>query len=1218
MSFRSDDLRSFGSASFSFGSNSALEPARSVPARSATARSRALPARICNPLWDLVEPMVPAAALGVALVLATAVPSAASLGGQWRAQGPGPAIDTDGVEGILDLPVTGAIEAVVAHPTNPAIVWIGAVNGGVFRTDNALAPNPTWIAQTDFQASLSIGALELDPTDASANTLVAGIGRTSAFDSDGGSLSGVLKTTNGGTNWTLLSSGLVGRSASGVAPRGSIIVVSIDKTDSQAITDAGVFRSTNGGASFAPVSGTGAGLPAGQALDLVGDPKSPTRLFTVIRNSDLPGNSGIFRSNDSGATWTKISNAAQDALINSPAADVDLAVGKSGPATPNVFAAICDTESLAGLFRTGDGATLNPSWQALDLPMTVEGNGPQGVHPGNQCGIHMSLVADPIDPNVVYIGGDTQPDNGTPSQFPNAIGAEMYVGRLFRVDAGEASGSQATPLTHCALATEACGFAVRTVHNSAPHADSREMVFDFNGDIIQVDDGGIYRHTDPSGSNGDWLSMIGTLTVTEQHDLAFDRISQVPFTGNQDNGTTLQLALENPTWPQVFGGDGGEVAVAENTPSGGSCVGTPPCSTRFWSVQNQIIGIRTVYDSTNTLQSEDEPFLDPLDGSPDPEARFITPLGVNSVDPTRMVIGAENGVFESFDGLDSVILISDELVNAKNSGNYFAYGAVGNPDALYYGVEDKVMVRTAAPPFAPASSDPDPGFDTISGVAIDPDDGRHAFAVDGDQVFRTANGGASWTDVTGNLLTTFGPGKLRSLIFVVSPTDRAIVVGTDRGAFAALDDEGFTIWQRLGTGIPNVPIYELDYDGSEDLLVAGTLGRGTWTLSNVLEAQTQFQLNVNKTGTGAGTVTSSPPGISCGGDCTESYSEGSVVRLNPQPAAGSVFAGWSGACTGTGVCDVTLSANRAVTARFDSTGGGGECQGAVCLRNERFEVDVSWRTAQGTTGSAVLVPGVRSDDSAVLYFFQVQNWELLIKVLDGCPINQHYWVYAAATTDVEYTLTVTDTVTTQSKSYFNPLGTASASITDSSALPVCDSGVASATEAVGTLGVVAARFEAAERLAAERLTAESRALLLTKEVSTPPSSPAVIGTSARGTANCVAGASTMCLNQGRFKVEVSWETALPTTGVGQVVPFATQDSGLFYFFEASNWEMLVKVLDGCAINSRFWVYAAATTDVGYQLVVTDTVTDEQKFYDNPVGRASPAITDTNAFSTCTP
>ena len=77
-----------------------------------------------------------------------------------------------------------------------------------------------------------------------------------------------------------------------------------------------------------------------------------------------------------------------------------------------------------------------------------------------------------------------------------------------------------------------------------------------------------------------------------------------------------------------------------------------------------------------------------------------------------------------------------------------------------------------------------------------------------------------------------------------------------------------------------------------------------------------YALKVSKTGNGSGTVTSSPAGISCGSDCEEAYERGSVVTLSPAAAPGSEFKGWSGACTGTGACQVTMSALREVGAQF--------------------------------------------------------------------------------------------------------------------------------------------------------------------------------------------------------------------------------------------------------------------------------------------------------------
>jgi plastocyanin len=118
---------------------------------------------------------------------------------------------------------------------------------------------------------------------------------------------------------------------------------------------------------------------------------------------------------------------------------------------------------------------------------------------------------------------------------------------------------------------------------------------------------------------------------------------------------------------------------------------------------------------------------------------------------------------------------------------------------------------------------------------------------------------------------------------------------------------------------------------------------------------------------------------------------------------------------------------------------------------------------------------------------------------------------------------------------------------------------------------------------------------------------------------CVADATTLCLNQdGRFRVEVRWRNAEDVTGLGQAVDIDRRDSGLFYFFQSDNIEMLVKVLDACDLPgfNTFWVLAAAVTDVEYTLTITDTVADREKIYTNVLGTPAEPVLDVAAFDTC--
>lgn len=108
----------------------------------------------------------------------------------------------------------------------------------------------------------------------------------------------------------------------------------------------------------------------------------------------------------------------------------------------------------------------------------------------------------------------------------------------------------------------------------------------------------------------------------------------------------------------------------------------------------------------------------------------------------------------------------------------------------------------------------------------------------------------------------------------------------------------------------------------------------------------------------------------------------------------------------------------------------------------------------------------------------------------------------------------------------------------------------------------------------------------------------------------------LCLTPNRFTVTSKWLLPDGTRGVGTVVPGSNSTSGLFWFFGSDNWELLVKVLDGCPVNNRKWVFSAATTNVHYQVAATDVKSGQTKRYFNYFGQSAPAVTDTEAFATC--
>ena len=142
---------------------------------------------------------------------------------------------------------------------------MGAVNGGIWLTLNATSRDVKWFRLTDSQSSLSIGALEFDPTDPFRLTLVAGIGQFSSFGRAGGARNGLLRTTNGGLFWRAIDGGgvLINKNIAGVAARGRTLVVAVNTATPFTFPNIGIWRSTDGGATFTQIAtGRRIGRPA--------------------------------------------------------------------------------------------------------------------------------------------------------------------------------------------------------------------------------------------------------------------------------------------------------------------------------------------------------------------------------------------------------------------------------------------------------------------------------------------------------------------------------------------------------------------------------------------------------------------------------------------------------------------------------------------------------------------------------------------------------------------------------------------------------------------------------------------------------------------------------------------------------------------------------------------------------------------------------------------
>jgi len=267
---------------------------------------------------------------------------------------------------------------------------------------------------------------------------------------------------------------------------------------------------------------------------------------------------------------------------------------------------------------------------------------------------------------------------------------------------------------------------------------------------------------------------------------------------------------------------------------------------------------------------------------------------------------------------------------------------------------------------------------------------------------------------------------------------------------------------------------------------------------------------------------------------------------------------------------------------FDVTTEATECSAgasSMCLNQERFQIQVNWRDFDNNTGLGKAVP--LTNDTGYFWFFAQSNVELVVKVLDGTAVNGHFWVFYGALSNVEYTITVTDTSSGSSVTYFNPSGSF-ASVGDTSAIAAQGKAVHTSKELASASGI------GADAVWSELLD------------------------SSKTLDDCTPGDSNLCLGGNRFRVETTWRDFEDNTGSGHAIPLSG-DTGYFWFFDDANVELILKVLDGRAINGHFWVFYGALSNVEYTIDVTDTETGETRRYTNPSGEFG-SVCDTSAFS----
>jgi photosystem II stability/assembly factor-like uncharacterized protein len=213
------------------------------------------------------------------------------------------------------------VEAIAVDPADVSRVFLGTVNGGVWESTNATNANPTWKNLTDQYSSLAISSIGISPLN--SNVIFAGTGNLSSAGGavmgssgagQGGTATGILRSTDGGTTWQIVGqSNLSGLRIRDVIPT----AINDAGTGKEVVLAAtldgeGLFRSTDGGDTWSKVSGTlNSHLPSGTITSLVADPGNMSRFYAGI-----PGQ-GIYVSTDAGNTWKLLTTGLGEGFASS-------------------------------------------------------------------------------------------------------------------------------------------------------------------------------------------------------------------------------------------------------------------------------------------------------------------------------------------------------------------------------------------------------------------------------------------------------------------------------------------------------------------------------------------------------------------------------------------------------------------------------------------------------------------------------------------------------------------------------------------------------------------------------------------------------------------------------------------------------------------------------------------------------------------------------------
>jgi hypothetical protein len=774
----------------------------------------------------------------------------------WLFIGPRPINEIFGGNGGSPT-ASGRVTSLAIDPSDATgnTVYLGGAEGGVWKTIDG---GVNWATNFDLQPSLSIGAVAVAPS--SPSTVYVGTGEEN-FAGDNFYGAGVIKSPDGGAHWAPVGVGGNGGTITGVTGITSftgpfattlggafIGSLSVNPLDANTVlagarifsnAGSGIYCSNDGGMNWSlKVAG-----PAGTSVVYA----NSTNAFAAIGALGGDPTNGIYISTNANLpcasqTWTKLTINVVG-VVTANFGRITLAIAPSTPTT--IYAAIADSsvtssDLLAILKSTDGGAT----WTQPNSTTTPD-------FCAGQCWYDVAIAVHPTNANLVVVGGSAFTNNSS---------------TLFRSTDGGTTWTSGG----------ADDFTIGST-SVRPHVDTHALAFASTGATPRLytgDDGGVWRTDDPTViPHVVWVDLNNTLGLTQFYPgMGVHPSDQnIIYGGNQDNGTPKYSGTLDWTDMGVCG-DGGYFAIDPIVPS------TVYASCQAYSINRSvqngdvISGIPSFTGITTGINQSDS-------------SQFIPPLVIDSSLSNRLYFGTCR-IWQTMDRGDTWTAISADL-SAGNVGDCSA--PPGNISAIDVLLNDsnKVVAATTngrvwrtlnagAGAGATWSDITGTGLSTrfITSIKTKRSDstgnilyatfsgfsGNSGNFIDNlGHVFKTTNGGVTWSDISGNL-----PNIPVNAIVVdhnTTPVFDALYIGTDIGVFTCATPEmatPCTNWTMVGAGLPRVPVLSLEEQRASRNLLAGTHGRGAWNfqLNEVAVPAAPFLSGISPATTDAGVPSS--------------------------------------------------------------------------------------------------------------------------------------------------------------------------------------------------------------------------------------------------------------------------------------------------------------------------------------------------------------------------